>query len=194
MDGRFGDRVRRDRLEAILAAAVNVLAEGGYDGFRVEEVARRVGVAKGTVYLDFPSKNQLVRTAVRHAGEQLIAIVSEATAHTRDPGGRLVAAVHTAARTLQERPELAIAVECRPIHGPLIGPEEPCEGCRKVLGELVDVAKRAGALRRAENEVTADALLGLLARPVWRRLAAENGVEEALRRAGVGEILAGVEG
>jgi AcrR family transcriptional regulator len=189
MDGRFGDRVRKDRSDAILAAASQLLAEKGYDGFRVEEVAARVGIAKGTVYLDFPGKAELVRAAVQRAGERLIAIVSETTSDISDPAECLVSAVETAARTMIEQPELAIAVECRPIFGPLMGPDEPCVKCRKVLEAMLGKARLTKALADVDYEITAEALLGLLSRPRWRRLAAEEGVREALRRAGMGEIL-----
>jgi AcrR family transcriptional regulator len=190
MEGRFVDRARKGRVEAILVATMTLLAEGGYDRFRVDEVARRVGVAKGTIYLDFPSKEGLAEAAVKDAGVRLVAKVSEATAKITDPAERLPAAVQTAARTLVEQPQLAIAVECRPLFGAFQGPKQPCDACKKVLEKMVEEARSARSLLSAEDEITAEALLGLLSRPAWRALAAEAGVEEALRRAGINELVA----
>jgi AcrR family transcriptional regulator len=47
-----------------LDAAQAVLGESGVDGFTVEEVAKRSGVAKTTIYRHFPSGNQLMISAL----------------------------------------------------------------------------------------------------------------------------------
>lgn len=83
MKPRFRDRVRQERAQATIEHALVVLAERGYDGFRVDEVARRVGVAKGTVYLDFQGKDHLIQAALEVAGKQ---IVEEAAAAAADRG------------------------------------------------------------------------------------------------------------
>src|ERR671927_1349789 len=54
------ERQRREREELILEAAEALLAEKGYHAMAMEEIAARVGIAKGTVYLHFPSKDDLV--------------------------------------------------------------------------------------------------------------------------------------
>jgi len=60
---------RRDgklqRQEKILAAAFEVFAAHGYEAARIDEVARRAGIAKGTIYLYFRDKEQLFRAVVR---------------------------------------------------------------------------------------------------------------------------------
>jgi AcrR family transcriptional regulator len=55
---------RRDR---ILEAAMRHFADRGYRGTRVEDVATEVGVAKGTVFLDFGSKEGLFLEAFKRA-------------------------------------------------------------------------------------------------------------------------------
>src|SRR5215813_11831022 len=54
------EKQRKEREELILQAAEEVLAEKGYHDTSMDEIAARVGVAKGTVYLHFPSKEDLV--------------------------------------------------------------------------------------------------------------------------------------
>jgi AcrR family transcriptional regulator len=51
----------------ILAAALAAFAERGFAATRLEDVARRAGVTKGTVYLYFPSKEELFKAVVRSA-------------------------------------------------------------------------------------------------------------------------------
>ena len=51
----------------ILAAALEVFAERGFQGARLEEVARRAGVSKGALYLYFETKADLFRAVVTDA-------------------------------------------------------------------------------------------------------------------------------
>lgn len=56
---------RQDKLQAILAAAFDVFTEKGFADTRLDEVAARAGVAKGTIYLYVPSKTALFEELVR---------------------------------------------------------------------------------------------------------------------------------
>jgi len=62
-------RARRRRKEArpaeLIEAAIDVFAEKGFAGARLEDVARRAGVGKGTAYLYFPNKEALFKAAIR---------------------------------------------------------------------------------------------------------------------------------
>ncbi|HHY38755.1 MAG TPA: TetR/AcrR family transcriptional regulator [Clostridia bacterium] len=71
--------------QQIMSAAVDVFSRKGYHGTRMEEVADLAGVAKGTVYLYFPSKEALLREIVRAAVETY---VSDIEAIARGGGGR----------------------------------------------------------------------------------------------------------
>jgi AcrR family transcriptional regulator len=59
------------RRERIVEAAMRHFAEHGYRGGRVEDIANEVGVAKGTVFLDFSSKEGLFLAAYRRAVSSL---------------------------------------------------------------------------------------------------------------------------
>ena len=55
--------VQKRRLETrarLLAAAQDVIDEVGYEGLRVEQVAQRAGVAKGTFFAHFKDKDALM--------------------------------------------------------------------------------------------------------------------------------------
>jgi AcrR family transcriptional regulator len=60
-----------DRRDRIVAAAMQHFAEHGYRGARVEDIAQDVGVAKGTVFLDFGSKEGLFLAAYQRAVQML---------------------------------------------------------------------------------------------------------------------------
>jgi AcrR family transcriptional regulator len=72
--GRAKAMSAEQRTEAILAAAAEVFIEQGFDGARVEDVARRAGIAKGTVYLYFPGKEALFRALVRQVAAAPLAL------------------------------------------------------------------------------------------------------------------------
>jgi len=61
-----GRRRRKDaRPSEIIDAALEVFAEHGFGAARVEEVARRAGVSKGTVFVYFANKEELFRAVAR---------------------------------------------------------------------------------------------------------------------------------
>lgn len=60
-------RRSEDRPREICAAALDVFAEKGFAAARLEEIARRAGVSKGTLYLYFKNKEDLFRAVVRDA-------------------------------------------------------------------------------------------------------------------------------
>ena len=51
--------------EAILAAALDEFSERGFAAARLDDVARRAGVAKGTIYLYFRDKESLFQELIR---------------------------------------------------------------------------------------------------------------------------------
>jgi AcrR family transcriptional regulator len=61
------DRSRKS-LEAIYAAAVDVLGDGGWEAVTIGEIERRSGVSRGTFYLRFPTRDALVE----YVGARLI--------------------------------------------------------------------------------------------------------------------------
>jgi AcrR family transcriptional regulator len=60
-------RRAEDRPGEICAAALEVFAEKGFAAAKLDEIAKRAGVSKGTLYLYFSDKEQLFRAVVRSA-------------------------------------------------------------------------------------------------------------------------------
>ncbi|MDH4192344.1 MAG: TetR/AcrR family transcriptional regulator [Betaproteobacteria bacterium] len=69
------ERRKDDRPEQITAAALDLFVERGYAGTRLEDVAERAGVSKGTVYLYFANKTELFKAVVR---EGIVSPLTEA--------------------------------------------------------------------------------------------------------------------
>ena len=62
-----GGRQRRSaaRREAILSAALDEFSSRGFEAARLDDVAKRAGVAKGTIYLYFRDKESLLQELIR---------------------------------------------------------------------------------------------------------------------------------
>lgn len=60
-------RLPGERPGQILTAALAVFGERGLAAARLEDVAKRAGLSKGTIYLYFPNKEELFREMVRHS-------------------------------------------------------------------------------------------------------------------------------
>ncbi len=66
------ERQRQEREDLILRAAEAVLLEKGYHETSMDEIAARVGIAKGTVYLHFTSKEDLIQELFKRDMQQLL--------------------------------------------------------------------------------------------------------------------------
>jgi AcrR family transcriptional regulator len=60
-------RRKEARPAEIIAAALASFAERGYAATKLEDVAAAAGISKGTIYLYFPTKEDLFRAVVRQA-------------------------------------------------------------------------------------------------------------------------------
>ena len=73
-------RRKEARPAELLAAGLELFVERGYAATRLDDVAKRAGVSKGTVYLYFPGKQDLFKAVVREGlvpllerGEKMVA-------------------------------------------------------------------------------------------------------------------------
>jgi TetR/AcrR family fatty acid metabolism transcriptional regulator len=62
-----------DKRAAILRAAIRVFAHNGYFNSKVADIAREAGVADGTVYLYFKSKEEILHSIFNRGMEEAIA-------------------------------------------------------------------------------------------------------------------------
>jgi AcrR family transcriptional regulator len=74
--GRHHKIAPAERKQAILEAALAVFAERGFEAARLEDIAARAGVAKGTLYLYFKDKETLFEELLRGAVSPILAGVS----------------------------------------------------------------------------------------------------------------------
>lgn len=89
---RPGPRKRRKdaRPGELMQAALEVFAERGFAATRLDEVAQRAGVSKGTVYLYFESKEALFKAAVEAAMTPALEAAEALAADVTKPSAELL--------------------------------------------------------------------------------------------------------
>jgi AcrR family transcriptional regulator len=107
------------RHAAIIAAARAAASEGGMAAVQIVPVARRAGIAAGTVYRYFPGKTDLVATLLAEISEREIAALRRAGDNAPGPLSALSGTIMTfAARALRNR-RLAFAAIAEPVDAEL---------------------------------------------------------------------------
>jgi AcrR family transcriptional regulator len=140
------DSSTRDRL---LAAAIEVFVEQGYEGARLQDIARAAGLTTGAVYANFRGKSELLFAAIgARADLEMDALLTQT--ETRDPrallemlGDRLVA-------ERRQPPLLVDAIAAARRDPALAAVMRERLGARvRLLTEIVDRAKTDGSIDSA---------------------------------------------
>ncbi|MCY0960615.1 TetR/AcrR family transcriptional regulator [Streptomyces sp. NPDC002039] len=84
---------RQATRQKLYEAAVTLIAEQGFSATTVDEIAERAGVAKGTVYYNFASKNDLFEELLRHGVGLLTVSLRTAAEETEARGGTRIEAL-----------------------------------------------------------------------------------------------------
>lgn len=82
-------RAGGDKREAILRAAITVFAHNGYFNSKVADIAREAGVADGTVYLYFKSKEEILHSIFDRSVDEALASAREQIELITDPRDKL---------------------------------------------------------------------------------------------------------
>jgi len=94
------------RRDEILDAAVTIFSEKGYDEADTQELADRLGVAKGTLYRYFRSKRELFQAVIHRAMSQLRAWVDDHVAPVDDPLDEMVVGMRAYLEFFDKHPEV----------------------------------------------------------------------------------------
>jgi AcrR family transcriptional regulator len=84
-------RRKEDRPTEILEAALDVFATRGFAAARLDDVAARAGISKGTLYLYFRNKEELFKAMVRH---HILSNLADAETRARDGDESTPALLH----------------------------------------------------------------------------------------------------
>lgn len=153
------------RQDAIFRAALELLAEKGYEGLTVEGVAERSGVNKTTIYRWWPSKAALLGAALTEA--DLIAFDTPDTGSLR---GDLEALARQIATLLTTPPvsDLAVAMLAAAVHNP-----ELAQAAQRFFADRLARERPVFERAIARGELAAGtdtmAIMDLLGGAIWMR-------------------------
>lgn len=168
--------------ENIVRAAIDQLADGGYASANVQAIARRAGIATGTVYRHFPSKSNLFAEAFRRAA----ALELDVVARTADDDGRparerIAAAAEAFARRALASPTRAYALLAEPVD-PGVEAERLAfrRGYRDVFARAIEGGVARRELSPQDAQTVAAALVGALGEALVGPLSNASEGDEAL--------------
>ena len=82
---------RREDIRDLILDAVDVLlAKFGYKKMTMDDVARQVGIGKGTIYLHFPGKEELILSHIDRIADRIVAKLREIACSSDSPDRRIL--------------------------------------------------------------------------------------------------------
>src|SRR5262245_55757880 len=144
------DDAKPGKRERILEAAVRVFAEKGFYGAKVSEIAREAGVADGTIYLYFKSKDDLLISLFEDRMAQINGALREKLATEPNALARLRRFIEMHLELVENRRELVevLTVELRQSSKFMREYKNPkFAEFLKILAAVIDEGQRSGELR-----------------------------------------------
>jgi len=155
-----------DKREAILRAATKVFARNGYFNSKVADVARVAGVADGTVYLYFKSKEEILRSIFDRGVGEAVAEARARLAALSDPREKLREIARLHLERLGADRDLAVVFQVELRGSTKFMEEFSAAGFAEYLGlirEAVEEGQRTGVFRRElKSKTVAKILFGAL--------------------------------
>jgi AcrR family transcriptional regulator len=149
--------------QRLLQAAQELIEEGGYGAASVAAIAERTGLAAGTLYRHFPSKEQLFVELFRSVCSREERAMRAAADQMQADGAvaRLEEVLATFARRALRNPRLAWALIAEPVD-PLVDAERLAyrERYAALIAEALNAGIESGELPEQNVTLTAAALVG----------------------------------
>src|SRR5512138_1463998 len=143
-----------DKREAILRAAISVFAHNGYFNSKVADIAREAGVADGTVYLYFKSKEEILHSIFDRSVDVAVADARKQIASLTDPREKLKQIAHLHLERLGADRDLAVVFQVELRGSTKFMEEFSAAGFAEYLaliGSTFEEGQRAGIFRKDLN-------------------------------------------
>jgi len=164
------------RAAAILGAARKVFARQGFGAATIDAVAKAAGIAKGTVYLYFRSKEELYWEAVRQGLTEVQELSDRAIAEADSTADKIRAFIAVRLEYFQAERDFFRVYVAELGHSLVrsLGPDDRLEelyvGQARKLRALLDAGVERGELRPQRTDATAYAILDLTRACLVQRL------------------------
>ena len=104
------DPMREDRALRIIETTIELAEQGGFEAVRLRDVAAHAGVAMGTLYRRFHSKEDLLVAALEQETRAMAVRVAEKPPKGDSPSERVIGFFAMATRGMLRRPNLSRAM------------------------------------------------------------------------------------
>lgn len=151
----------------IFSAAASVFAEKGYSGTRMEDIAVKANIGKGTVYEYFRSKDELFFALYQNLLDKFHTKIYSALTPQQSPTETLAAFVTTTLKAFDEWHEYAILLiefwtEHRRGKFSQVEFSTIYDKSREIISGLIDAGIENGEFARVDSHVMASAIIGIL--------------------------------
>ena len=155
-----------DKREAILRAATRIFARNGYFNSKVADIAHEAGVADGTVYLYFKSKEEILRSIFERGVNEAVAAARSEIAELNDAREKLRRIARLHLERLGADRDLAVVFQVELRGSTKFMEEFSAAGFAeylRLIRETLEEGQRAGLFRAELNaKVVAKILFGAL--------------------------------
>lgn len=155
-----------DKREAILRAAIQVFAHNGYFNSKVADIASAAGVADGTVYLYFKSKEEILHSIFDRTVEEAISDGRKQLGQISDPREKLRGIARLHLERLGADRDLAVVFQVELRGSTKFMEEFSAAGFAEYLGLIratIEEGQSAGVFRRGLNaKIVAKVFFGAL--------------------------------
>jgi len=138
--------------DQIISSAQAVFSELGFDRARISDIARKAGVADGTIYLYFKSKDDLLISLFEErVAPAMVAIEARVASGPQDPRGRIASLIRAYLEAMEADPSLGsiITMQVRQSRRFITDYDNrPLARFFEVLGTIVKDGAQQGLFRR----------------------------------------------
>jgi len=151
--------------DQILEAAAGVFSKTGYHGARVEDIAIKAGIGKGTVYEYFKSKRELFEETIFHVLEGSFKQAVDSVNRKKTPTEKLKALIDLQASLLKKDGDIAALFMRNPgdIHTEML--DRLLAHREKILGFIASIIEEGiekGIFRPVDSRLAAVLFMGVL--------------------------------
>lgn len=182
MGERRWQRRSEDRPREICKAALGVFAEKGFAAAKLDEIARRAGVSKGTLYLYFTDKADLFRAVVRSAIAPNVRAVTDTVLASEAPFPDIVRGLLARFAEVAERQPIGsvakiVVGESRNFPElARVWHDEVASKALSAIAARIELAQKAGEVRAGDPRLFAFGIVGpMVMGALWQATLAPAG-------------------
>ena len=166
----------------IFETAMKLFAEKGYEATSVEEITATVGVAKGTLYYHFSSKEEIYNFLIEEGMKLLHNSIEIKTENLTDPIAKLKAVITIQLKVIMKYDEFITILLSQ-----IWGTEPRHQQFRKYIYEYIDVIQKIidegiekGVIKNCDSQLMASSVFGAICSAKIYKLEKEQDMDIAL--------------